>query len=203
MVNKVGEEKCQLLIIGDSTVGKTSILYQYTNNQFLSQHLATVGIDYYNKDETINNKLVRVKIWDTAGQERYKSLTSTFFRNAQGIILVYDVTNPETFDNLKYWIQSINSNLGVQSNVKKVIIGNKIDLPREVSKEEAENLANEYGIKYFEASAKDNINIKESIRYCVEISIADKLPTPPKEGNGHKIVKPGANNTQDEKKNCC
>jgi small GTP-binding protein len=174
MVNKISENKCQLLIIGDSTVGKTSILYQYTNNQFLSQHLATVGIDYYNKDEIINEKLVRVKIWDTAGQERYKSLTSTFFRNAQGIILVYDVTNPETFDNLKYWIQSINNNLGVQSNVKKIIIGNKIDLPREVLKDEAESLANEYGIKYFETSAKDNINIKESIRYCVEISIADK-----------------------------
>lgn len=174
MVNKISENKCQLLIIGDSTVGKTSILYQYTNNQFLSQHLATVGIDYYNKDEMINDKLVRVKIWDTAGQERYKSLTSTFFRNAQGIILVYDVTNPETFDNLKYWIQSINNNLGVQSNVKKIIIGNKIDLPREVLKDEAESLANEYGIKYFETSAKDNINIKESIRYCVEISIADK-----------------------------
>ena len=174
MVNKLNEEKCQLLIIGDSTVGKTSILYQYTNNQFLSQHLATVGIDYYNKDEVINNKLVRVKIWDTAGQERYKSLTSTFFRNAQGIILVYDVTNKETFENLKYWIQSINSNLGVQSNVKKTIIGNKIDLPREVTKDEAEALAKEYDIRYFEASAKENINIKESIRYCVEISIADK-----------------------------
>jgi small GTP-binding protein len=189
MVNKVIEDKCQLLIIGDSTVGKTSILYQYTNNQFLSQHLATVGIDYYNKEETINNKLVRVKIWDTAGQERYKSLTSTFFRNAQGIILVYDVTNPETFDNLKYWIQSINSNLGVQSNVKKIIIGNKIDLPREVPKEEAEALAKEYGIMYFEASAKDNINIKESIMHCVEISIADKSNSAEQNGNGQSKKK--------------
>jgi small GTP-binding protein len=199
MVNKISENKCQLLIIGDSTVGKTSILYQYTNNQFLSQHLATVGIDYYNKDEMINDKLVRVKIWDTAGQERYKSLTSTFFRNAQGIILVYDVTNPETFDNLKYWIQSINNNLGVQSNVKKIIIGNKIDLPREVLKDEAESLANEYGIKYFETSAKDNINIKESIRFCVEISIADKSNT--MSNNNTKKIEPKPKEANDSK--CC
>ena len=199
MVNKISENKCQLLIIGDSTVGKTSILYQYTNNQFLSQHLATVGIDYYNKDEMINDKLVRVKIWDTAGQERYKSLTSTFFRNAQGIILVYDVTNPETFDNLKYWIQSINSNLGVQSNVKKIIIGNKIDLPREVSKDEAETLANEYGIKYFETSAKDNINIKESIKYCVEISTLDKSNL--ENSNNTKKIEPKTKNVQESK--CC
>ena len=201
MVNKMIEDKCQLLIIGDSTVGKTSILYQCTNNQFLSQHLATVGIDYYNKEESFNNKIVRVKIWDTAGQERYKSLTSTFFRNAQGIILVYDVTNRETFENLKYWIQSINSNLGVQTNVKKIIIGNKIDLPREVTKDEADALANENSIKYFECSAKDNINIKESIRYCVEISFADK-PITENNNNASKKIETKSTNDNTDKK-CC
>ena len=94
---------------------------------------------------------MRVKIWDSNGQERYKYLTSTFFRNAQGIILVYDVTNRDTFENLKYWIKSINSNLGVQTNLKKIIIGNKIDLPREVTKDEADAFANEFSIKYFES----------------------------------------------------
>ena len=96
------DEKCQLLIIGDSTVGKTSILSRYTEGSFSPNYLATVGIDFFTKDEVFNGKIVRIKIWDTAGQERYKALTQGFFRNAHGILIVYDVTNAETFDNLKY-----------------------------------------------------------------------------------------------------
>jgi len=195
MENKILEDKCQILIVGDSTVGKTSILYRYTNNSFLATHLATVGIDYFNKDEIINDKIIKVKIWDTAGQERYRSLTNSFFRNAQGIILVYDVSNRETFDNLKYWVQSINNNLGVESNVKKIILGNKIDLPREVSKDEAQAIADEFSIKYFETSAKDDINIKDSIRHCVEISCLEKQNTNNKNSNKINETKtPNADN---------
>jgi small GTP-binding protein len=159
------DEKCQLLIIGDSTVGKTSLLYRYTEDKFSTQHLATVGIDYFTKDEDFDNKLVRIKVWDTAGQERYKSLTSAFFRNAQGIILVYDVSNIETFENLKYWIQSIDLNLGEKNDIKKIIVGNKIDLEREVPKTEAENFAKQKNVAYYETSAKQNIGINESISF--------------------------------------
>ena len=162
------DEKCQLLIIGDSTVGKTSMLYRYTEDKFSTQHLATVGIDFFTKDETLLGKNVRIKIWDTAGQERYKSLTAAFFRNAQGVILVYDVSNLETYENLKYWLQSINLNLGEKSDIKKIIIGNKIDLTREVNKEEALNFAKENNVPYYETSAKENILISESIRDLVK-----------------------------------
>ena len=132
--------KCQLLIIGDSTVGKTSILSRYANGTFNSSYLATVGLDNFTKDELIDNKMVRIKIWDTAGQERYKSLTKGFFRNAQGIMIVYDVTNSETFENLKYWIQSIKTQM--ESEIDKIpviIIGNKVDSEeREIKIEEAQ-----------------------------------------------------------------
>jgi small GTP-binding protein len=170
------DEKCQLLVIGDSTVGKTSILQRYVDQKFQLSHLATVGIDYFTKDERINNKIIRVKIWDTAGQERYKSLTNAFFRNAQGIILVYDVTNPDTFDNLKYWIESIGTNLGeTSSSIKRIIIGNKTDLTREISRDDAEIFAKNNGIDYFEASAKMNTGVNEAVQYLVQQVLIDKM----------------------------
>jgi small GTP-binding protein len=169
------DEKCQLIIIGDSTVGKTSLLFRYTENKFSSQHFATVGIDFFTKDESFNGKVVRIKVWDTAGQERYKSLTGSFFKNAQGIILVYDVNNLESFENLKYWLQSINLNLGDQNNIKKIIIGNKIDLSREVKKEDAEKFAVTNSAHYFETSALENKGILEAMRFVVEEILKEKL----------------------------
>jgi small GTP-binding protein len=169
------EEKCQLLLIGDSSVGKTSLIYRYTNQKnFHEHHLATVGIDYFSKDETINNRKIRVKLWDTAGQERYKSLTYSFFRNAQGVMLVYDVSNRDTFESLKYWMNSIKSTLGDESSIKIVIVGNKIDRQREVSKEEAEKFAKGINTEYFETSAKDNINVDQSIKHLVKCIVGDK-----------------------------
>ena len=164
------DEKCQVLIIGDSTVGKTSILSRYTNGTFNPNYLATVGLDNFSQDEILDNKTIRIKIWDTAGQERYKSLTQGFFRNAQGIIIVYDVTNGETYENLTYWIQSLKNHM--ESEIDKIpviIIGNKIDAEeREVKYEEAELFAKKHNYPYFETSAKNGQNINESIRYLVK-----------------------------------
>jgi len=160
-------DTCQLIIVGDSIVGKTSILVQYTENKFNDNTISTAGIDYYIKTENLNGTPVQIKIWDTAGQERYQSQTNSFFKNSEGVILVYDVTNPETFDNLKNWLNSINSNTK-DSNLKKIIIGNKIDLKREVSKDEAESFAKQHNVGYFETSAKLNKNIADSIRFLAQ-----------------------------------
>ena len=148
------DEKCQLLIIGDSTVGKTSILSRFANGTFNSNYLATVGLDNFTKDETIDNKTVRIKIWDTAGQERYKALTKGFFRNAQGIMIVYDVTNAETFENLQIWIKSIKDHMGPDTeNIPSIIIGNKVDSEeREVKFEEAELFSKGYNYPYFDTN---------------------------------------------------
>jgi Ras-related protein Rab-18 len=141
---------------------------RYTTNNFNSNHIATLGIDYYTKDEKINDKFIRVKIWDTAGQERYKSLAYSFFRNAHGLILVYDVSNRESFEDLKSWINNIQSNLmNNEVNIVKMIVGNKIDLERVVLKEEGEKFAQENNYFYCESSAKDNINVEESFRLIV------------------------------------
>ena len=162
------DDKIQLLIIGNSSVGKTSLLVRYTTNNFNRNHIATLGIDYYTKDEKINDKFIRVKIWDTAGQERYKSLAYSFFRNAHGLILVYDVSNRESFEDLKSWINNIQSNLmNNEVNIVKMIVGNKIDLERVVMKEEGEKFAQENNYFYYESSAKDNINVEESFRLIV------------------------------------
>jgi len=162
-------EKCQLLVIGDSTVGKTSILGRYTNGVFNANYLATVGLDNFTKDEIINNKTVRIKIWDTAGQEKYHSLAKGFFRNAQGIMVVFDVTNIETYENVKYWTQSIKTHMGSDiDKISVIIIGNKIDSKdREVNKKEAESYCSELGYPYFETSAKTGENVNETIRYLV------------------------------------
>ena len=166
-VKKHNIDTCQLIIVGDSIVGKTSILVQYTENKFNDNTISTAGIDYYIKTENINGNPLQVKIWDTAGQERYQSQTNSFFKNSEGVILVYDVTNPETFENLKNWLNSIQANTK-DSNLKKIIIGNKIDLKREVGKEEAEAFAKENKVGYFETSAKENKNINASIHYLAQ-----------------------------------
>ena len=164
------DEKCQLLIIGDSTVGKTSILSRFANGTFNANYLATVGLDNFTKDETIDDKNVRIKIWDTAGQERYKALTKGFFRNAEGIMIVYDVTNQETYESLKYWIQSIKTHIGDDlAHIPIVIIGNKIDIfNREVTKEEGEKFAKQENLEYFETSAKNGKGIDECIRFLIK-----------------------------------
>ena len=162
--------KCQLLIIGDSTVGKTSILGRYANGIFNANYLATIGLDNFTKDEIIDNKTIRIKIWDTAGQEKYQSLTKGFFRNAQGIMVVFDVTNSETYKDIKYWTQSIKAHMSSDiDEISVIIIGNKIDSnEREVKRGEAEIYCKELGYPYFETSAKTGENVDETIKYLVK-----------------------------------
>ena len=196
------DEKCQLLIIGDSTVGKTSILSRFTEGTFSPNYLATVGLDFFTKDEYFNNKIVRIKIWDTAGQERYKALTQGFFRNAHGILIVYDVTNSETFDNLKYWVQSIHTHLGEKGNVKVIIIGNKIDLKREIKKEDAQKYAEENGYKYFETSALSGEGIEESIKYLVQQVLESQAKNQEATNNDKIRISKDDNKKEEKKCNC-
>ena len=206
------DEKCQLLIIGDATVGKTSILTRFTDDKFSTNYLNTVGLDFFSKDEVFNNKKVRIKIWDTAGQERYRALTQGFFKSAHGIIITYDVSNVDTFENLKYWIQSIHTNLGENDSIKIIIIGNKVDLEREVSLEDAQKYAKENGYKYFETSAKTGKGVSESIRFLVQeiIDCQDKKQNNINNGNDNNIANvilnsDNKNNKKDDdkKKKCC
>jgi small GTP-binding protein len=119
----------------------------------------------------VEDKTIRVKIWDTAGQEQYKSLTRNFYRNSNGVIIVYDVTNKSSFEKVQEWVQSVYDN--TDRSIKMILVGNKIDLNREVSTEEGKKLAEFYKIPFFETSAKENIGITE----CVRKIIKDVLET--------------------------
>ena len=148
------DDKCQLLIIGNSIVGKTSILTKYTSKAYTESYVTTVGLDFFTKDESIDGKTIRIKIWDTAGQERYKAITKCFFQRAQGIIIVFDVTNKRSFDDLKMWIDSIKSQSKLTEDLENmpiILIGNKIDLPKRViDKETALNFAKEQNLDYYD-----------------------------------------------------
>ena len=142
--------------------------YRYTQGIFTNQHLATVGLEYFTKEEKINDKLIKVKIWDTAGQEQYKALTKNFYRNSDGVIIIYDVTNKSSFEKVQEWVQSIGEYTDSEKNIQKVLVGNKIDLSREVSTEEGQKLAEMYEIPFFESSAKENIGINDFMKKIIE-----------------------------------
>ena len=141
------ESKIQLIVVGESCVGKTSLLYKYSQGFFTQEHLATVGIEFFTKEEEINGRKIRVKIWDTAGQELYKSITKNFYRNSDGVIIVYDVTDRESFEKVQEWVQSISENTDTEKNIQKVLVANKVDLTRKVTKEEGMKLAEKYNIE--------------------------------------------------------
>ena len=164
------DKTIQLLVIGDSCVGKTSLITRYTNGTFKEEYLATVGLDYYSKVEAINNQTINIKLWDTAGQERYKALTQNYFRNAEGVLLTFDVTNTDSFNNLKDWIGSIKTNMeGKNIFLPLIIVGNKIDMEdsREINKEDADKFASDNNYKYFETSAKTGEGVDDAIRDLV------------------------------------
>ena len=199
-------EKCQILLLGDSAVGKTCLINRYTNGVFKEEYISTVGFDYYTKQEEINNKTVQVKLWDTAGQERFKTLTPSFLRNAEGVIIVFDVTSQDSFDNVKGWINSIKSNLG-EKIIPIIIVGNKIDMEnmREISKEDGKKIASENDFKYFETSAKTGIGVDEAIKEIVNqiLDIQDKNEDEKVDERPSFKIKKDNNKDNQKKKGCC
>ena len=159
-MKKKDDSNFKILILGDSYVGKTSLLLKFTDNIFKESYIATIGVEYKEKIITLNNKNYKLNIWDTAGQERFKSITKNFFKSADGIIFTYDITKKKTFDNLKNWLIEAESNVG---NYKSITVGNKIDLEnkREVTYDMGYNLANKKNFLFFETSAKINIKVED------------------------------------------
>ena len=193
------DRKVQLLVIGDAAVGKTSILSRFAQDKFSPQYLATLGIDFFTKDVMIDKEIIHIKIWDTAGEERYRSLTKGFFKNGEGIIIVYDVANKNSFESLKFWIDSIENNNNLENKeMPAVILGNKIDISdRQVNENEAEEFTKSRNYKYFEVSAKSGKCVDESIKYLIKkvIEVADgdkklhksiKITNDDKDKNRHK-----------------
>ena len=157
----------KLLIIGESGVGKTCLLLRFTDDSFTANHLTTIGIDFKIKIINLENKLIKLQIWDTAGQERFGTKSKTYYKGAHGIILTYDVTDANSFKNIRNWIKQIEAN--AQTSVKKVLVGNKCDKPdRVVTKEEGKKLADDHNMSFFETSVKTNQNVTEVFNFLTK-----------------------------------
>jgi small GTP-binding protein len=168
----------KILIVGDSGVGKSSILLRYTSETFTTNYIATIGIDFKLKKIVIDGKDYKLQIWDSAGQERFLSLTRNYFRGAMGIVVVYDVTRGETFEMITKWMYDINSYC--DTSIPVVLVGNKIDMKGErvISSREGRELAEMFKVFFFECSSKDGTNIEEIFDYISKEIVTTQKYTP-------------------------
>jgi len=152
----------KLLLIGNSAVGKSSLLLRFSDNIFNESFLPTIGVDFKIRTFDLNNKTVKLQIWDTAGQERFKTITSSYYKGAHGIILTYDITDKQSFRDIDTWLTEVEKH--ASENVNKLLVGNKCDLEsnRQVPYEEGKALAEKLGIKFIETSAKNSINVENA-----------------------------------------
>ena len=164
-----------LITLGNSTVGKSCFIYKYARNEFRSRFVSTIGVDFLAKNIKLpSGQNVTIKFQDTAGQERYRSLAFNFVKMADGILLMYDITNMETFESISGWVESIKEIKG--NDFPIILIGNKYDLneKRKVSKKEGEKKAEENGFLFLETSCINNINIEETVNTIVKKIIEKK-----------------------------
>jgi small GTP-binding protein len=163
----------RLLLLGDSAVGKSSLLLRFCEGRFENNFVITIGVDFKTKPMSIDGKQHRVQVWDTEGQERFRTITPAYYRNAMGVLILFDVTNKKSFDNVDYWVRNLDEHGA--PGVQKVLVGNKIDLShkRKVPAADAQALADKYGMLYFETSAKDDTNVEQCF-FKLSKQIADK-----------------------------
>ncbi|KAJ1666754.1 ras GTPase [Coemansia sp. RSA 1646] len=152
----------KLLLIGDSGVGKSCLLLRFADDTYTESYISTIGVDFKIRTIELDGKTVKLQIWDTAGQERFRTITSSYYRGAHGIIVVYDVTDSETFSNVKQWLQEIDRY--ASEGVNKLLVGNKSDLEdkRKVDVTEAKDFADSLNISFLETSAKDSTNVEKA-----------------------------------------
>ena len=190
----------KLLLIGDSSVGKTNFIFRFVENRFQTVHLTTIGFDFKSKIVTLPNskKTLKLQIWDTAGQERYMSLNQNLFLKVHGVILMYDISNRESFDHLTKWLDLIKDAI---NDIPIVLVGNKIDKEEErlVSYNEGEQLAKELNISFFESSGKENKNVKEPF-YSLCEEIINKMKNERTSTNNFSI---NNQKEKEKKKKCC
>lgn len=196
------EQPLKILVIGESAVGKSCLLLRYTDNKFQETFMTTIGVDFKTKYLDIDGNRVKLQIWDTAGQEKFRSITKAYYRGAHGILVVFDISRRDTFNQTRMWIDSIKD--ASTDSIDVILIGNKCDLERAVTREEAEDLAAQYKIRYFETSAKDNTNVAEAFQYLATEAYHRR--------NSGKIQKPTASGSvkvdqskkqSDDKGGCC
>ena len=206
--NSKEEYKFKVVVVGDSGVGKTNLIKRFVTDTFAKDSKATVGVEFMSKTYIINKEIFKIEIWDTAGQERYKSITAAYYKGAKGAMIVYDVTNQNTFDNVNKWCQEIKDK--ASKNINLMMIGNKTDLKDKivVNSEMSQERAMALGIPVMETSALDSTNVQEAffqllreMYKSIKANAVEKKDT--KDGVGNDGV---TLNTQtripDQKKSC-
>jgi small GTP-binding protein len=198
------ESLVKLIIIGDAGVGKSNYLYRFAEGQFCPVYEATVGFDYKSKTSFLPNckKKVKFQIWDTAGQEKYMSINKNLFQRVQGIILMYDITEMKSFQNLSVWMNAVEQ---LSKGTPLILIGNKIDLKdkRQVSSEQGKEYADKYNIEFFESSGKSGENVEKSFIFLGEEIMRKSNVEEKTGGNDYIISKDSTFNKKKKNKKCC
>jgi len=195
----------KLVLIGDSGVGKSCLLLRFADDNFTDSYISTIGVDFRFRTINIQDKTVKLQIWDTAGQERFRTITSAYYRGADGIIMVYDVTSSESFDHVEEWLSEVDRY--ANENTSKLLVGNKADLIEEkvVPEEDAQGFADKIGISFLETSAKTATNVDTAFLTMAKELIKNKENSDTSGGNGgNGGVKLHTVKRQNHKQgNCC
>mmetsp|Transcript_31378 Transcript_31378/g.90027 ORF Transcript_31378/g.90027 Transcript_31378/m.90027 type:complete len:218 (+) Transcript_31378:75-728(+) len=176
----------KLVLLGSSGAGKSCLLLRFADDAFTDSYITTIGVDFRFKTIPVDKKNIKLQIWDTAGQERFRTITSAYYRGADGIMLVYDICDRESFNQIDEWLSEVNKY--VTEGTCKVLIGNKCDLAseRQVPTEEAKKKAEELGLAFIEASAKDATNVETAFQ-MISAELIKK-----REQQGTQASRPGA-----------
>ena len=162
------EYKFKVVIVGDSSVGKTNLVKRFMNNTFIKDSKATVGVEFMSKTFIVNKKIFKVELWDTAGQERYKAITAAYYKGAKGAMIVYDVTSKLTFDNVDKWCNELR--IKGSNNINIIMVGNKIDLKENIiiTSDMSQEKAKFLQVPVMETSALDSSNVKEAFYLLIQ-----------------------------------
>lgn len=192
----------KLLLIGDSGVGKSCLLLRFADDTYTESYISTIGVDFKIRTVELDGKVIKLQIWDTAGQERFRTITSSYYRGAHGIIVVYDVTDQESFNNVKQWLNEIDRY--ANENVNKLLVGNKSDLTAKkvVDTQTAKAFADEIGIPFLETSAKNATNVEQAFM-TMAAEIKNRMASQPVV-NKPSTIRPGQGKpVAANKSGCC
>jgi len=195
----------KLLLIGDSGVGKSCLLLRFADDTYTESYISTIGVDFKIRTIELEGKTVKLQIWDTAGQERFRTITSSYYRGAHGIIVVYDVTDNDTFTNVKQWLQEIDRY--ASEGVNKLLVGNKSDLTSKkvVEYTVAKEFADQLSIPFLETSAKNATNVEQAFLTMAK-QIKDRMgstSTPAGGAGKTNVITPGQSVSQQAPSGCC
>lgn len=168
----------RIILIGNSNVGKSCLMMRFADEKFTCSYIATIGIDFKVKSFIMDGQLIKLQIWDTAGQERFQAVITAYYRNSDGVLLVYDITDEKSYESIRDWVRRVKAY--APTGVDFILVGNKCDLEaeRKVSRERGEGLAAEYGIEYVEASGKENIGVQQAFAHLTRTVIRRKTNNP-------------------------